>query len=314
MTGRDPGESPSSLWGTLAAVAVAGVLLLALFVGRAGSEVGLTAALLIAAALGVASIVLRMARTRRPGAAARARRPAPQPASGPFADLDLGEPVDPEPRPAAAPPRRPTAPPDPVSPPRPAAPLPFLNAQLTGGHGAGHPPELPERLRTVATEMALASIAQIDAPAAAVLVPLGGRLVPAGTAGDWAAARRALKDMAIPGLYDPTTDDGTPPDFALDPRHDGLERLLALYPSPVPLERWHELSDVPEALLPLVGLAAAGTAVALPVTHRRRLAGMWLLAQRSGDNPYTDAELTTLLRLGRDSAGSLADALQSAEA
>jgi hypothetical protein len=171
--------------------------------------------------------------------------------------------------------------------------------------------DLPERLRTIAAEMARTSLHHIDAPAAAVLVPSGGRLVPAGSAGDWAAARREHQELAIPGLYDPAGDDGAPPEFPLDPRHDGLQRLLALYARPVPLERWRDLSDVPEPFLPLVGLAASGAAVALPVTHRRRLAGLWLLAQRGGDNPYTDAELATLLRLGRDAGRDLGEAVSA---
>ena len=180
----------------------------------------------------------------------------------------------------------------PLSPPPDRAPLP-----------------IGEAAQRVAAEIARFAVAQLSAPAASVLVERAGRLMAAGTAGDWGAARRGLKDFAGPGLYDPTGDAGEPPEFPLDPRNDWLPRILALYGRPVSMERWQELSDAPSPLLPLAALAASGVGVAVPLTRGMRLAGLCVVAQRADAGRYTDAELNTLHRLARDAGRPLADAL-----
>ena len=188
----------------------------------------------------------------------------------------------------------------------PARPVPLRPPPLTP---APPGPPLSGPVAQVAAEIARNAISQLSAPASSVLITREGRLSAAGSAGDWAAARRNLKTLAGPGPYDAASDGGDPPEFTLDPRNDWLPRLLALYDRPVPMERWQELSDVPGPLLPLVGLAASGVGVAIPVTHRRRLAGLWLLARRGETDHYTDAELTLLHRLARDAGRPLAEAL-----
>jgi hypothetical protein len=169
-------------------------------------------------------------------------------------------------------------------------------------------PEAP-----LAHDLAAEAVRDLHAPAAAVLVPRGRRLISAGTAGDWGLARRIQQEHdatdAAPGMRPPSAPDSgndDPPEFALD---DMLPRLLGLYPRALPFERWHELGDVPPALLPLVALADRGAAVAVALRHRRRLAGLWVLARRPGDQRYTDAELLTLERLAQQAAPALARAL-----
>jgi hypothetical protein len=253
------------------------VALLAFFHARAGGSVGVVAALVIAGALGAAALALALR-----GAPARDRAEARTVALPSLPDLA---------RPAGLP--------------APALPI----DAASGLQRSGDLPPVSGRVAHVATEIARSAVAQLAAPAASLLVTREGRLRAAGTAGDWGAARREMKDLAGAGLYDAAHDGGEPPEFALDPRNDWLPRLLALYGRPVPMERWHELSDVPAPLLPLAGLAASGVGVAVPLTHRRRLAGLWVLAQRSGARPYTDAELTLLHRLARDAARPLSEAL-----
>ena len=276
-------DRPPLPWGTIAAVAAAGVLLLAFFHARAGGTVGPIAALLIAVALAVTALVLRAARARRgrpaggPGAVPRAQPPT----AGPRSAGPLSVPAGPPPMAAPGPP-----------PPRDAPPL-------------------STAVQRLATEIARAALTQLAAPAASVLVERAGRLTAAGSAGDWAAARRGLKDFAGPGLYDPSHDGGEPPEFPLDPRNDWLPRILALYGRPVSMERWQELSDAPGPLLPLAGLAASGVGVAVPLTRGTRLAGLCVVAQRPDAGRYTDAELSALHRLARESGRPLADALDS---
>jgi GAF domain-containing protein len=162
-------------------------------------------------------------------------------------------------------------------------------------------------------------VRQLRAPAAAVLVPRGRRLVAAASAGDWALARRIQREhdaaTAPPGAQPPAAAsphdrEAEPPEFPVD---DVMPRLLALYPRAVPFERWHELADVPPALLPLVALADRGAAVAVALRHRQRLAGLWVLARRAGDQAYTDAELGTLERLAQQAGPALAKALAGDE-
>jgi GAF domain-containing protein len=153
----------------------------------------------------------------------------------------------------------------------------------------------------------------------AVLVPRGRRLVSAGSAGDWALARRIQREhdaAALPPGVQPlnaaaaTGAEAEAPEFPLD---DFLPRLLGLYSRAVPFERWHDLADVPPALLPLVALADRGAAVAVAVRHRRRLAGLCVLARRPANQAYTDAELGTLEHLARQAAPGLAKALTNEE-
>jgi hypothetical protein len=268
-------------------MAAAGVLLLAVFVARSGSLVAVSAALVIAGVLASAAVI----GTRRAGGAARAARRRLPPPTVPAGD---------RPRPA------PAKPPD-------AGP-----ARLPAGRAvvAPAPPLLPEppvgpgTLREVATRIAQHAVDQLGAPASVVLVARQGKLAAAGSAGDWSAARQALKHLATPGLYDAAFDDGAPPEFVLDPRGDTIQRMLvALSAQPVPLERWQELEDVPGPLLPLVGLAAAGAGVAVALAHRRQLAGLWLLAQRPGDRRYSDSELAALRQLALASGPALGEAL-----
>jgi hypothetical protein len=251
--------------------------LLAVFHARAGGSVGVVAALVIAGGLAVAALTLALRGTHtrdRSGA-----RPVALPSV-----KDLARPA--------------------------GLPAPSLPSGAAGTALRSEDlPPVPGRVAHVASEIARSAVAQLAAPAASLLVTREGRLRAVGTAGDWGAARREIKDLAGAGLYDAAHDGGEPPEFALDPRNDWLPRLLAVYGRPVPMERWHELSDVPAPLLPLAGLAASGVGVAVPVTHRRRLAGLWVLAQRSGAGPYTDAELTLLHRLARDAARPLGEAL-----
>ena len=264
-------DRPPLPWGTIAAIAAASVLSLAFFHARAGGTVGPVVALLIATALAVAAIVLRRGATRNRSRRARAMPMSPPPFGAPL-----------------------SSPPTSVAP---ANDRPL--------------PQLGDATVRVAAEIARSAVSQLSAPAASVLVERAGRLMAAGSARDWGAARRGLKDFAGPGLYDSSQDSGEPPEFPLDPRNDWLPRILALYGRPISMERWKELSDAPSPLLPLAGLAASGVGVAVPLTRGFRLAGLWVIAQRPDAGRYSDAELSTLSRLARDAGRSLAEALDS---
>jgi hypothetical protein len=176
-------------------------------------------------------------------------------------------------------------------------------------------PESPARAprrdgsQPVARDIAERAASAVAAPAAAVLMSHEGKLVATGTAGDWGTARRALGDLATAGPHDPAQDAGDPPEFILDPRSDVLQRLLGLYARPIPMERWRELSDVPAPFLPLVGLAASGVGVAVALSHRRRLAGLLVVARRAPESPYDDDELAALQRLAQESGRALGAAL-----
>lgn len=259
-------DRPPLPWGTIAAIAAAGVMLLAFFHARAGGTVGPVVAVLIASALLMTAVVLRLGRGRGRGGR-------------------LG--VSPRPAGGAAPALSPSS--------APQQPIRELGAET----------------RRIATEIARMAVAQLSAPASSVLVERAGRLTAAGSAGDWGAARRGLKDFAGPGLYDPSGDGGDPPEFPLDPRNDWLPRILALYGRPVSMERWTELADAPGPLLPLASLGASGVGVAVPLTRGRRLAGLWVIAQRPDAGRYSDTELSTLHRLAREAGGALASALGS---
>jgi len=288
-------------WSTLAITAAAGALLVAVSVGIAGSVVAIAGALLIATALGVLSLVVKRVglggtRPRTIRVRPSERRPPPATSSGADrkvereirressrddeSDLDLaGTPVD-----------------GPWSP----------DVTLGGAFAAA--------VTGMADELAQEAVHQMRAPAAAVLVARGRRLVPAGSAGDWALAKRiqleydtADSDPTGSAMLQVDAGEGAPPELALD---DFLPRLLGLYPRAVPMERWHELTDAPGALLPLAALADRGAAVAVALRHRRRLAGLWVLARRPGNRAYTDAELGTLERLARQAGPGLAAALE----
>jgi hypothetical protein len=268
------------------------VLLVAVAVALAGSPVAVTTALLLAAVLaglGLAGHVLERRLMRRAPVAGRAtiwEVPAP-----------------PEPKREAAP----------------EAPDDRTAASSSGEAGAATPAMVPSA--PVARDLALEAVRELHAPAAAVLVPRGRRLVPAATAGDWALARRIQREQdaaAAPPGTSPvraasasSSENGDePPEFPLD---DFLPRLLGLYPRAVPFERWHELGDVPPALLPLVALADRGAAVAVTLRHRRRLTGLWILGRRPGGQAYSDAELGRLERLAQRAAPALAKAMDGGE-
>ena len=260
-------DRPPLPWGTIAAIASAGVMLLAFFHARAGGTVGPVVALLIAIALMLTAGVLHFGRGRSFQVSPRRAGGTPLP---PSASRSVPVP----------------APPQPIR-------------------------ELGAETQRVATDIARLAVTQLSAPASSVLVERAGRLTAAGSAGDWGAARRGLKDFAGPGPYDPSGDAGEPPEFPLDPRNDWLPRILALYGRPISMERWTELSDAPGPLLPLAALAANGVGVAVPLTRGRRLAGLWVIAQRPDAGRYSDTELGTLQRLARDAGGALAAALGS---
>ncbi|MBI3970682.1 MAG: hypothetical protein HY332_05285 [Chloroflexi bacterium] len=163
---------------------------------------------------------------------------------------------------------------------------------------------LPATAEELGSAVAQESLRRLNAPAAAVLVPRGGRLVPAASAGDWALARQRPAD-ATANVPATQLDDRAPPEFPLD---DVLPRLLGLYPRAIPVERWRELSDVPVALLPLAALANRGAGVAVTLRHRQRLVGLLVLARRPKGKAYTDAELRYLERLAQQVGPALAGA------
>ena len=277
MTGQDqprrrPAPRPLGLSpGALIATAAAGVLLVAFAVGLAGSPVAIAGALLAALVLAAAALAV----SRRQRRATRPRRATIKSMTTP-----------------------------PAQPARHGTPEPVAPPLASGGATEG-----------VAHDLALEAVRQLHAPAAAVLVPRGRRLVSAASAGDWALARRIQHEHdtagAPPGSRPLSAapaegTEGAPPEFPLD---DFLPRLLGLYSRAVPFERWHELSDVPPALLPLAALADRGAAVAVALRHRRRLAGLWLLARRPGDQAYSDAELGTLEQMARQAGPALAKTL-----
>ncbi|HEV2125658.1 MAG TPA: hypothetical protein VGW38_23135 [Chloroflexota bacterium] len=170
----------------------------------------------------------------------------------------------------------------------------------------GNKPMASEQIVGVLTHLA---ITKFEAPASAILVVQGRRLVSAGSAGDWAIARRLMMEAETAGMVHPTSGEDEPPAFPLDPSNDWLERFLGLYHQPVPMERWKELSDVPPPLVPLVGLASNAVGVAVPLTYRRRLYGLWILAQRPGQRHYTDAELAIIERLAQEHGQQLGSTL-----
>jgi hypothetical protein len=287
-------------WGVLAAVSAAGALLLAAFVATTGSVVAVVGALVVAGLLIVVSgaILLRA----RAGARGAPHRPPLTEAPG-----RRRGPLPPSVQ------RVPPAPPVGGAAPRAAG------ESLPAGAGvraAEPPPVRPETspgVAAVARELAQTAVQRIGAPAAAVLIARGRRMVAAGTAGDWALARQLLAESreAPPGWPGQPAgaqhlDDAEPPEFPID---DTFPQLLALYGRAAPVERWLELEDAPPEVLPLAGLADGGAGVVLPLAYGRELVGLWVLARRPKNRSYSDAELQTLERIARQAAPALGAAI-----
>jgi hypothetical protein len=319
--GPPGGRPPWALsWGTVAALGAAAALLLALFVSRAGSPIAVTAALALAAVLaGVAAAAAlrthrsrtaragpgrgpaRRAPERRPGEARFPGRPGPgvPPPGPPESTRAGGAPSGKSGTSGAARPADGTA--ERASA-EGAAPLQAETPPTPAGVG-------PD-LAAVAGRLAQDAARRLGAPAAAVLVPNGRRLTAAGTAGDWRLARQLQAEGDAAAAAAPWRPSGAPsPDPPELPLDDHLPQVLALYPRAVPLERWHELEDVPAALLPLLALADRAAAVAVPLGHRGRLAGLCVVARRPAGPAYADAALAALERLARAAAPALAAAL-----
>ena len=294
---------------TLAATAAAGALVVAIAVGTAGSPVAVTIALLVSLLL--AGGALAAARAERRWRLAHPRATIQE------AGATTAPPRVPDAEDVQRSTSRPTPPP-PVALPAPGPPpiptLPSVPWEPVGVAAA---------VAAVARELAQEAVERLRAPAAAVLVPLGRKLVPAGSVGDWGFARRLQREAAAAeagegeGALPPAGGGGDsdeaaadPPEFPVD---DLLPRLLSLYGQPMPLERWRELEDVPPPLLPLVALADRGAGVAVTLRHRRRLTGLWVLARRPRGHPYSDAELGALERLARRAGPALAKAMASSE-
>jgi hypothetical protein len=290
-------------WGVLAAASAAGALLLAAFVATTGSVVAVVGALVVAVLLTVVSgaILLRA----RAGARGAPHRPplteAPGRRRGPLPpNVQRVRPDAPAPPPGGAAPRPAEESPTTGAGVRAAEPRPVRQAASPG-------------VAAIARELSQTAVQRTGAPAAAVLVARGRRLVAAGTAGDWALARQLLAETreAPPGWPGQPggaqyLDDAEPPEFPID---DSFPRLLALYGRAAPVERWLELEDAPSEVLPLAGLADRGAGVVLPLAHARELIGLWVLARRPKNRSYTDAELQSLERIARQAAPALGAAI-----
>lgn len=313
--GHSSGRPPWGLlqglpWGTIAAAGAAGALLLVAFVAQSGSSVALVGSSLIAVVLAVVAVVAGLRSRGRQSY----RAPATWPAPGEVRAKDnSGGPYNPLAKPDAV--FRPS-----VSVKRddeaatPAQPAP---ARFDGGGGEvaeRTTTNLPQGVALLARDLAQTVAQHLFAPAAAVLVPRGRRLVAAGTAGDWALARRmhaAARD-GVGGLLlgmspGANAEDPDPPEFALD---ESLPRLLARQRLALPVERWQELTDVPGGLLPLVALADRGTAIAVPLAYQDQFTGLCVLARRAQGEAYSDSELRLIERLAHEAEPALFAALQ----
>ncbi len=275
-------------WPSIGLLIAAGALLVALFDAPSGSAIAVGAALLVALAGGLLALVWRR-HAARPGAWRLPVAGSSEPAGGPGGQ-------------AAGPP--------------PPAPLAAEAAPGEPGDGTEDAAGI-EALgpRAVALARALASEVQqhLSAPAAAVLLATGRRLVAAGSAGDWALARRLQREHdAAAGLGGSLASpaaggaDTLPPSFTLD---DYLPQALAVYTQPVAIERWREVTDVPPALLPLAALAAEGVGALVAIAHRRRFAGLCVVARRASGRAYVDSDLRTLARLVRNASAELVAAV-----
>lgn len=329
-------------WSAVLGIACGGALLLAFFVAQSGSPVAMIVALLAGCVLGIAALIARRGQRRGAQRArpplARAPKTAPPKSSPPVTPIQpttlgaSGHPGSPphsqgdRPATSVPPPDPPRLIPDPpsVSDWRlPDAPPPQVPSDAPGAAGqpgaAGTPGEAGTRTEAVALALAMAAIEQLGAPASAVLVRRGRVLAAAASAGDWAAARRALNSEAddhrgprpsgldeYVGPNGPASDSGEPPQFAID---EHLVELMGLYRKTVPIERWQTLEEVPGPLLPLMALGITGAGVVVPLEHRWQFAGLWVLARRPGGALYSDADLSGMERLARAHGKHLAAAL-----
>jgi len=279
-------------WPSVALLVAAGALLVALFDAPAGSMIAVGAALLVTLAGGLLALALWAPARVSERRGVRPPEWLPPAGSG---------------QPGAAP----------EGPAQPVGEAPPAQDEGSAEPGTGAEGIATLGPRAVALARALASEVQrqLSAPAAAVLLATGRRLVAAGSAGDWALARRLQREhdaaaglggsLALPGSGPAA--DASPPTFALD---DFLPQALAVSTQPVAIERWREVADVPPALLPLAALAAEGVGALVSITHRRRFAGLCVVARRASGRAYADSDLRTLARLVRSASAELAAAVQ----
>lgn len=316
------GSGSAGGWGRLMAIGAVGALLLALFVAPSGSTVAVAGAVAVAGVLGTIATILflhgRVAGGRPVADAPNRSGPstAPPIRKGGLAGSAASGP--------SAPPSPPPAPARPGGTGRAAAgaaPLEVGNTTQWRPPAPAAAPggDVPKNVAAVCRQIAQIGVDQVAAPASSVLIRRGRRLVAGGTAGDWALARRL--QAQTPGDAPVWTggshvnaaagdagagDDGQPPQFPMD---DALAGRLAAYARAIPVERWQELEDAPAEVLPLAGLADGGAGVCVPLGHSRELAGLWVLARRPEQRPYSDAELRTLENAARRAAPALAAAL-----
>ncbi|MDQ3700864.1 MAG: hypothetical protein M3442_08090, partial [Chloroflexota bacterium] len=317
----EEGSGPAGGWSRLLAIGAVGALLLALFVAPSGSTVAVSGAVAVAGVLGTIATILFL-RGRMAGAPPVADAPnrsgpstAPPRGAGGLAGSATSGPVSP-----LSPPADPPHPGGTGRATAAAVPLQVGNTtQWRPPAPAAPDGDVPENVAAVCRQIAQIGVDQVAAPASSVLIRRGRRLVAGGTAGDWALARRL--QAQTPGDAPVWTggshvnaaagdaragDDGQPPQFPMD---DALPGRLAAYTRAIPVERWQELEDAPAEVLPLAGLADGGAGVCVPLGHSRELAGLWVLARRPEQRPYSDAELRTLENAARRAAPALAAAL-----
>jgi hypothetical protein len=280
-------------WPTIAATAALGAAVVAISGGLFSSPVAVAVALVFAAALSVVSLVLSR-RVQKRRAPIGLPKPWLQAFESSAAQAD------------AEPPAPPVRTPSPSVVSANQTPLPLWSppSLVPEEPAEAARSDIAAPVAAVAHSLADEAVRRLRAPAASVLIPRGRRLVAAGTAGDWSLAG-AGDDAEAPTTTD-AEPDGSAPEFPMD---DFLPRFLGLYPRAVPVERWQDLADAPLGLLPLAALADRGAGVAIPLRHRRQLAGLWVLARRSKNQPYSDAELSLMERIARRASPLLADAL-----
>jgi hypothetical protein len=163
------------------------------------------------------------------------------------------------------------------------------------------PVPIPEGAEASVREFADAA----GAVAGAVLMRRGRRLVAVAVSGNWGAARNARVSSGGTGSTEVPDAHVGPPEFPID---DVLADVLASVPRAMPLERWEELTDVPSGMLPLLALGDQGVAVAVAISHRRRLLALWVASGRDGSRRYTDRELVAFEAVARERATLLVPA------
>jgi hypothetical protein len=299
-------------WRALALGAAAGAALLACFVVPAGSAVAIVALCLVAAATGAIALLANRCRATAhaieslPSETPQPPRAVIRPADlvGPAGGAGRGDPVgpvDPAGGPAA----------DPLK----LESLPRMSPSTPppDGDWPSQPePAVPPEVAAAAHRLAADAAAGVSAPAAAVLTVQGRRLRAAGTAGDWAEARRLLRgpdEARLPGASlgarGDDSDDDAPPEFPLD---EHMPLVLAQYARAIPMEQWADLADAPPFLLPLAALADRGAGAAVSVRYRRRLAGVLVVARRP-DKRFSASDLAALERLASAAGPTLGAAL-----